>query len=207
MNIKKATNFLKKADPQLAQLIRRYGLISISPPKANFESLIGSIISQQLSTKAAITIFNRFAQLVQMDFTPARIVKIPDDELRSVGLSGAKGRYIKDLSRNFMERPEYFSNLHLESDEEVVKRLTEVKGIGRWTAEMFLMFNLLREDVFPVDDLIIRNTVCRLFMPEGDHKKEEIVNRSKIWQPYRTIACLYMWKAVDSPIIHSEANQ
>src|SRR4051812_28470892 len=163
----RARRALMRKDPVLGAAIKQIGpcLMADRQRKDHLTALIGSIVSQQLSTKAAATIFGRFVALFP-EGTPlsaAAIVALDDQTLRSVGLSGQKVRYLRDLSERILDGRLKLDELDVLDDEAVIERLTEVKGFGRWTAEMFLMFRLHRPDVLPVDDLGIVNAVQRLY--------------------------------------------
>lgn len=192
----KAVKFLKK-DPKLAKIIYQVGKYEISLVKNPYKSLIDAIITQQLSGAAADSISKKFQKLYQRYPKPINVINTSDSKLRSVGLSKMKVTYIKDLSEKIQSKELRISSLKDRSDEEVISRLTQVKGIGRWTAEMFLIFSLGRLDVLPVGDLGLRKGIQRLYsmpeLPEKD-KIEEIAER---WRPYRTVATWYIWKSLN----------
>ena len=159
--------------------------------------ICASIISQQLSTKVAAVIYARFLALFNKKKpSPKEIVAKPFDELRSIGLSNAKTNYILNVCNFFIENKLTDARLHKMEDEEFVEYLIQIKGIGRWTAEMILMFTLAREDVFAVDDLGIQQAICKLYRIDATDKKEmkiQMLKISKKWSPYRTYACRYLW--------------
>jgi DNA-3-methyladenine glycosylase II len=163
-----------------------------------FEALADAIISQQLSTKAGATIFNRFKDLYPNGrITPEYTLKISDEQVRGVGASWSKVRFIKDLARKVADKDIDLSLLPKMSETEVITTLTRIKGIGPWTAEMFLMFSLGREDVFSYGDLGLKRAIQKLykFKKEPTQKQmEKIVNR---WSPYRTYACRILWRTLD----------
>jgi DNA-3-methyladenine glycosylase II len=185
-------------------LISRTGPITIPPPKGDFETLVDAIVSQQLSIKAAATIFGRVVHLLENEVTPGTILSTPPEALRAAGLSGQKTSYMYARAEAFAKNPERYSHLHEMNDTEVIKSLTAIKGIGVWTAQMFLIFTLLREDVFPIDDLGIRRGMLNHItphlagssFPERELKKMMEAHAEK-WQPYRSVASLYLWKGVD----------
>jgi DNA-3-methyladenine glycosylase II len=150
--MRKALNHLKKCDPVLAAIIEKVGPCRIEYGPAEFSSLAEAIVYQQLNGKAAVTIFNRFAALAGEPLTPEGILKLSDEQLRSVGLSKQKSSYLKDLAAKTAAGQLDFSKLPDLPDDEVIKHLTQVKGIGVWTAHMFLMFSLRRPDVLPTGD-------------------------------------------------------
>jgi DNA-3-methyladenine glycosylase II len=166
-----------------------------------YESLIGSIISQQLSTKAAATIHARFLELYDGKApNPEDILNTDIETFRSVGLSGQKSKYMIHLAEYFKESSIENKFWLKKGDDEIINELTKIKGIGIWTVQMMLMFNLKRENVFPIDDLIIRNSIIKYYKISGANKKEENVAIEKIakkWIPYRSIACLYLWASKD----------
>ncbi len=159
--------------------------------------ICASIISQQLSTKVAAVIYARFLALFnKINPSPKDIVGKPFDELRSIGLSNAKTNYILNVCNFFIENKLTDARLHKMEDEELIEYLIQIKGIGRWTAEMILMFTLAREDVFAVDDLGIQQAICKLYKIDATDKKEmkiQMLKISKKWSPYRTYACKYLW--------------
>jgi DNA-3-methyladenine glycosylase II len=159
--------------------------------------LCASIMSQQLNTKVAEVIYNRFLNLFGSN-KPAlkQIVNTPVETLRSIGLSYAKANYIQNVCRFFIEEKITDAKLDKMSNEEVIKYLSQIKGVGQWTAEMILMFTLGREDVIALDDLGIQNSIKKLYKLDGLDKKalkEKMTQISKKWKPYRTYACRYLW--------------
>jgi len=159
--------------------------------------ICASIISQQLSTKVAAVIYARFLALFsKKNPGPKDIVSMPFDQLRSIGLSNAKTNYVLNVCNFFIENNINDARLHKMEDEELIEFLTQIKGVGRWTAEMILMFTLGREDVFAVDDLGIQQSICKLYNIDAADKKTMKLQMLKIsakWSPYRTYACRYLW--------------
>lgn len=159
--------------------------------------ICASIISQQLSTKVAAVIYARFLGIFRKkNPAPKDIISIPFDQLRSIGLSKAKSNYILNVCNFFIENKLTDARLHKMQDEELIEFLTQIKGVGRWTAEMILMFTLAREDVFAVDDLGIQQAICKLYKIESTDKKamkQQMLKISAKWSPYRTYACKYLW--------------
>lgn len=159
--------------------------------------LCASIMSQQLSTKVATVIHNRFLALYGgREPSAQQIIDTPFDTLRSIGLSNAKTNYVKNVAQFEIDHGMGLSKIGKMSDEEVINYLTQIKGVGRWTVEMLLMFALGREDVFAVDDLGIQTAMIKLYgLDSSDKKKfrEELIRISKRWSPYRTYACLHLW--------------
>ena len=163
--------------------------------------LCASIMSQQLSTKVATVIHNRFLALYEgKEPTPQQILETPFEKLRGIGLSNAKVNYVQNVARFELEHGMDARKLNAMSNEEVIEYLTQIKGVGRWTVEMLLMFALGREDVFAIDDLGIQNAMVKLYkLDPGDKKKlkESLVKLSAKWAPYRTYACLHLWRWKD----------
>jgi DNA-3-methyladenine glycosylase II len=162
--------------------------------------LCNSIMSQQLSTKVAYVIHKRFLKLYDGKPSPEQILETPVETLRSIGLSGAKSNYIHNVARFAIEQGMDYRVLGKMNNEEVIVHLTRIKGVGRWTAEMLLMFTLGREDVFAVDDLGIQQAMIRLYKLDKTNKKklrENMLRISAKWSPYRTFACLHLWQHKD----------
>ena len=159
--------------------------------------LCGSIMSQQLSTKVAAVIYARFLNLYKNKKpTPKQIVATPIETLRGIGLSYAKANYVQNVCRFFIEEKITDAKLDKLSNEELIKYLSQIKGVGRWTVEMILMFTLGREDIFALDDLGIKQGIKKLYKLEGLDKKalkEKMLLVSAKWKPYRTYACRYLW--------------
>lgn len=197
MDILAASTHISNTDPAMAKLIAQVGLISLPEPKGDFESLVDAIVSQQLSTKAAATIHRRLVQLLGRDVRPEVVLATPPQALRQVGLSGQKATYIYALAEAFQTRPEAYLHLSEMDDDSVVSTLTAIKGIGVWTAQMFLMFNLLREDVFPIGDLGVRRAMQHHLFEGVTQTNPVLLERAEIWKPYRSVASLYLWKYVD----------
>jgi DNA-3-methyladenine glycosylase II len=190
-----------RKDKVLKKIIDRIEL-PIRSKKANvYDSLIGSIVSQQLSVKAASTIYARFLDLYGGNTpSPDQILATDFDTMRAAGLSGQKSKYLKNLAEYFLTNP--IDNKHWlkMSDEQIIIELSSIKGIGVWTVQMMLMFNLGRPNVFPVDDLIIRQFIIKYYNIEAENKKEELQKLHKVaekWVPYRSYACLYLWASKD----------
>ncbi len=165
--------------------------------------LCASIMSQQLSTTVAKVIFNRFLDLFGgKEPTPQQILDIPFDKLRSIGLSNAKTNYVRNVAEYAIEHGMEDKKLYKMSNEEVMDFLTPIKGVGKWTVEMMLMFTLGREDVFAVDDLGIQQAMIKLYKLDPTDKKamrEKMLKLSQKWSPYRTFACLHLWQYKDTP--------
>ena len=183
-------------DPKLGKIINRVGEFKLKKHNHHFEVLVESIISQQLATSAAEAIFSRFKALYSAFPTSSDILSTPKTKLRSVGLSGMKIDYLKDLSKHVEEGTLEIKKLPKMSDEDVITQLIQVKGIGRWTAEMFLIFSLGRMDVFPVGDLGLRKGIQMAFSLKELPKPKEIEKIGDRWRPYRSVATWYLWKSL-----------
>jgi DNA-3-methyladenine glycosylase II len=193
-----AERFLLK-DKYIAPLIKKWGSPTITPIKKTlyFQDLVEAITNQQLSGKAASTIFGRIKLLCKGDVGPEAILNLSEAKLRSAGLSYAKIKYVKDLSTRVKSGELKIHKLDKLSDEEVINELVAVKGIGRWTAEMFLMFALSRPDTFPVDDLGIKKGFEKVTGKKWD-KVKSAKFADKNWKPYRTIASWYLWRSLEN---------
>jgi DNA-3-methyladenine glycosylase II len=165
--------------------------------------LMASIMSQQLSTKVAQVIYRRFLEIYNgNEPTPQQVLDTPFDTLRNIGLSNAKVNYVQNVASFCIEHAITDTKLLAMTNEEIIELLTQIKGVGKWTVEMLLMFTLGREDVFAVDDLGIQTAMIKVYkLPVDDKKvlKEKMINISKKWKPYRTYACLHLWKYKDTP--------
>ena len=164
---------------------------------AEFSSVAEAIVYQQLNGKAAVTIFKRFAALAGEPITPEGILRLTDAQLRSVGLSKQKSAYLKDLAAKTASGLLDFSRLPELSDEEVIKHLTQIKGIGVWTAHMFLMFSLRRPNVLPTGDYGIQVAVKKHYKKRKLPKPKDMEKIARAWEPYRSIACWYLWRSLD----------
>lgn len=183
----------------LAELIKQVGPCTLEPRTGSLlDSLTRAIASQQLSTKAAATIHGRFLALYP-DGPPsaAQLLATEDDRLRQVGLSRPKIRYLKDLAQHIEAGLPDLDRLAAQSDQEIIQTLTQIKGIGPWTVQMLLIFRLQRPDVLPVDDLGIRKAMQRLFQLDDLPKKDRMIDLAKPWEPYRSIACWYLWRSLE----------
>ena len=200
----KALAALREADPVMARLIDEHGALvrrdlKRERPGDAYGTLVRSIVGQQLSTRAAATIYGRVLQLFEGHTpTPKQLLKVAPDELRSAGLSRAKVAYLRDLAQHVEEGSLELELLPDLPDEQVAAQLTAVKGLGQWTADMFLIFHLGRPDILPVGDQGIRRAIqveYGLRKPPDAKRMQKI---AKPWQPYRTLACLYLWSSLDN---------
>jgi len=195
--MRKAVNHLKKSDPVLRAIIERVGPCRMEYGVPEFSSLAEAIVYQQLNGKAAVTIFNRFAALAGEPITPEGILKLSDEQLRSVGLSKQKSAYLKDLAAKTAAGLLDFARLPQLTDEEIIEHLTQVKGIGVWTAHMFLMFSLRRPNVLPTGDYGVQMAIRRHYKKRKLPKPKDMEKIAKAWEPYRSVACWYMWRSLD----------
>jgi 3-methyladenine DNA glycosylase/8-oxoguanine DNA glycosylase len=195
--MRKAVNHLKKCDPVLCAIIERVGPFRMEYGPAEFHSLAESILYQQLNGKAAATIFRRFTALAGDPLTPEGILRMTAEQLRSVGLSKQKSAYLKDLAAKTAAGLLDFSKLPEMSDEEVIEHLTQVKGIGVWTAHMFLMFSLRRPNVLPTGDYGVQMAVKKHYRKRKLPKPKDMEKIARAWEPYRSVACWYMWRSLD----------
>lgn len=188
-------------DPVLLPLLKT---IPLRSPQINddvYFVLLKSIVEQQLSLKAAATIWNRFLDHLQSYPHPELILAQPPESLRAVGLSHQKINYLKNIAHFAMEQPLQAEQLNQKSNDELLSLLTQIKGVGRWTAEMILMFSLGRHDVFPVHDLVIRNTMVQLYglTEEKAALIKALESISERWRPYRSFGCYLLWDWKDNP--------
>jgi DNA-3-methyladenine glycosylase II len=228
--MRRALNHLKKSDPVMRAIIERIGSYRMQYGPPEFLSLAESIVYQQLNGRAAATIFERFAALAGEPLTPEGVLKLTDEQMRSVGLSKQKSSYLKDLATKTATGVLDFTRLAELPDAEVIEHLTQVKGIGVWTAQMFLMFTLKRENVLPTGDFGIRMAMFRHYLDvkrakaikkssaggkssarkksaaikKATKKKiklptpEQMEKIAKCWEPYRSVACWYLWQSIDT---------
>jgi DNA-3-methyladenine glycosylase II len=195
--MRKAIKHLKKSDPVLSAIIERVGAYRMKFGPAEFHSLAEAIVYQQLNGKAAVTIFNRFAALAGDPVAPEGILKLTDAQLRSVGLSKQKSSYLKDMAQRAARGELDFKRLPEMTDEEVIKHLTQVKGVGVWTAHMFLMFTLRRPNVLPTGDFGIQMAIKKHYKKRKMPKPDQMEKIAKSWEPYRSVACWYLWQSLD----------
>ena len=200
----KARRHLMRRDPVLGAAIKKIGACGMADRqrKDHLSALVGSIVSQQLSTKAAATIFGRFLALFPDGHIPdaAAIAAHSDEVLRGVGLSGQKVSYLRDLSARIADGRLKLDEIETLPDEEVIERLVAVRGFGRWTAEMFLMFRLHRPDVLPGGDLGIVVAIQRLYKLRKRPDAKRVLKIGEAWRPYRSVASWYLWQSLKSEV-------
>jgi DNA-3-methyladenine glycosylase II len=197
-DIEEIVSMLATLDQKLGTVIKMVGPCKLERGAQGFPALVYSIIGQQLSNSSASAIRTRLEILLGNDgISPASILKTGVDSLRSVGMSWVKAQCLHSLAEPVLADEINFSKLELLEDEEVVKILTQVKGIGRWTAEMFLMFSLGRADVFPIDDQSIRSSMMRVYELSNENFRSQAKVISDNWRPYRTVASWYLYRYLD----------
>jgi DNA-3-methyladenine glycosylase II len=198
--MRKAILHLKKADPLLASVIERVGAYRMQYRDPGFETLVRSIVYQQLSGRVATVILGRLVALLPDGaVTPEAILKLTPAKMRRAGLSKQKTAYIRDLARKTVRGKVRFEALGELADEEVIEHLTQVKGIGVWTAHMFLMFALRRPDVLPVGDLGVRSAIRKVYGMEKLPHPKEVEELAANWRPYCSVASWYLWRSLEGP--------
>ncbi|MCC6797070.1 MAG: DNA-3-methyladenine glycosylase 2 family protein [Candidatus Hydrogenedentes bacterium] len=199
--LREGEKHLSRRDPFLRSVIRRAGPCGLRPHRGYYEILVRAIISQQLSGKAAETIINRFRAVYGPNGfpKPEQILATPDTTLRATGMSNGKVAFVKDLATKLEDGSLKLNRLSRMNDDDIIEMLTDVKGIGVWTAHMFLMFSLFRMDVLPVGDLGIRNAFHRHygFTSAPTAVQMEAIAEENKWRPYRSIASWYLWRALE----------
>jgi DNA-3-methyladenine glycosylase II len=193
-----ALRHLRRRDPVLKQIIAQVGPYAIEYHPPTFHTLVRSIIYQQLSGKAASTICGRFEQLCGVRrLTPTAVLALTPEQMRAAGLSTRKSAYIRDLADKTASGQVRFGRHRRMSDDDIIAELTQVRGIGVWTVQMFLMFALARPDVFPVLDLGVRNAMRKLYPLPANPKPADFETIADLWRPYRSVASWYMWRSLE----------
>jgi len=195
--MRKAILHLKKSDPVMSAVIERVGPFRMEYGEPTFHSLAEAIVYQQLNGKAAVTIFKRFTDAAGDPVTPEGILKMTEQQMRAVGLSKQKSSYLRDLAEKTKAGLLEFDRLPDLSDVEVIEHLTLVKGIGVWTAQMFLIFTLRRPDVLPTGDYGVQVAIKKHYRKRKLPKPKDMEKIAKPWSPYRSIACWYLWRSLD----------
>jgi len=190
---------LLKRDKIMQVLINKYGRPDFNPGQDYFQSLFRSIVFQQLSGEAAQTIYKRLVNLIAetSNLCPNEVLKLDKDDMRKAGLSFQKINYVRNLADYFENNSFKKKDVERMTDEEISKELTQIKGIGQWTVDMFLMFTLNRPDILPYKDLGIQKGIMKILNKKILPSKKEMENCSKKWRPFRTIACWYLWRMTD----------
>ncbi len=192
----KAKRALARRDPVMAKIIRRHPRVHLEPRGDAFHTLARAIVGQQISIKAAQSVWNKFAFVVG-DVNPQNVLKKKRPQLRACGLSDRKTEYIADLAQHFADGAVHEHRWPEMSDEDVIADLVQVRGIGRWTAEMFLMFNLLRPDVFPLDDLGLQKGLRLAYHGGRKVSFKTMKRRGESLRPWRSVATWYLWRSLD----------
>jgi DNA-3-methyladenine glycosylase II len=219
--MRRAITHLKKSDPIMASIIARVGPFRLDRRPATFEAMVRAIAFQQLAGAAARTIYQRLQNACEQAtggqaterslyggfiITPESVLALSDDRMRACGLSRQKLGYIRDLANKTMARDVDFASLPDMSDDDVIAHLTRVKGVGLWSAQMFLIFALGRLDVMPTADLGINMAICKAYGKRKIPKPKQILKFSEKWKPYRSLACWYLWRSVDKPAVSGKAK-
>jgi len=195
--MRKAINHLKKCDPVMSDIIESVGVFRMEFREPQFHNLARAILYQQLNGKAAFSIFKRFAALAGDPLTAQGILKLSEEQMRSVGLSKQKTSYLRDLAEKADRGELDFSRLSDLSDDEVIEHLTQVKGVGVWTAHMFLMFSLRRPNILPTGDFGIRMAIKKHYRKRKMPNPDVMQKIARPWEPYRSVACWYLWRSLD----------
>ena len=185
-------------DLVMKDLIEKYGELTLSESEDYFTDLARSIVGQQLSGKAASTIWKRVEALLNGEITADNFLSVPDELMRQAGVSGNKTRYIKNIAQAVFDKSLDLENIRSYDNEEIIQQLTKIKGVGQWTAEMFLIFSLAREDVFSFGDGGLNSAINKLYGSGKVLTKDEIKTITEKWKPYRSIASLYLWRSLDN---------
>ena len=196
----RARRLLLRRDPVLAPIIKRHGPCGIAAVQRadHFSALVRAITFQQLSTKAASTIYGRLIALLPGGHpTAAGFASVTDEQLRAAGMSRQKVAYLRDLCEKVQSGALNLDSIDTMPDEEVISALTQVKGVGRWSAEMFLMFRLLRPDVLPTGDLGIVTAMQKAYRLKKRPSPDRVLRIGEAWRPYRSVACWYLWRSLD----------
>ncbi len=197
VSMRKAIYHLKKSDPVMRGIIERVGTCRMEYGEPTFHHLAESIVYQQLNGRAAETIFKRFTDAAGSPVTPKGILKLSEQQMRAVGLSKQKSSYLRDLAAKTDAGLLNFEKLLDMEEAEVIEHLTQVKGVGVWTAHMFLMFTMRRPDVLPTGDYGIQVAIKKHYRKRKLPKPKDMEKIAKAWSPYRSVACWYLWRSLD----------
>jgi len=196
LTLERGINHVSAADPRIKELVDRHGKIEFKPMGRPFDSIVQSILSQQLNGKAADAIISRTYRLFLPGRpTPEKLRAIPSAKLRRAGVSPQKAVYLKDLARRVRDGRLNLDHISEQDDEEIISTMDEVKGVGRWTAQMFLIFSLGRPDVLPVDDFGVKTAIRNVYSLKRLPEPDKIERIAQSWHPYSTVACLYLWRS------------
>ena len=193
----RAKRALARRDPVMGAIMRQHRGVYMMVRGEPFMTLARAICGQQISVKAAQSVWNRVCTCLEQKITPEAVVSAERKNLRACGLSDRKTEYIADLARHFVDGKVHARNWPQMSDEEIIAELTDVRGIGRWTAEMFLMFNLLRPDVFPLDDLGLQKGIRVAYFKGRKISLKRMKKLGETWRPWRSVATWYLWRSLD----------
>ena len=201
LSIKKSVKHVRQSDPELIPLLDAFKIQDLQPETDYFKSLTRSIVYQQLSGKVSKTILDRFILLYKDKSypTPVDVINIDHEKLRSVGLSNSKAQYIKNIAHAFLDNPDTYDSLEKMDDQDIIDTLIIIKGVGPWTAQMFLMFTLNRPDVFPVTDLGVQKGFQHYYKLSEVPTTGQMLKKSEQWAPYRTAVSLYFWRLLEGP--------
>jgi DNA-3-methyladenine glycosylase II len=192
----RAKRALAKKDLVMAGIMRAHPKVFMMPRGEPFFTLARAIVGQQISVKAAQSVWNKVLVCVEK-ISPEGVLKVKRTDLRACGLSDSKTEYIADLAQHFADGKIHVHRWPEMDDEAIIAELTEVRGIGRWTAEMFLMFNLLRPDVFPLDDLGLQKGICHAYFRKRKVSLRTMKKLGETWRPWRSVATWYLWRSLD----------
>jgi len=195
--MRRAILHLKKSDPTLRAIIERVGPCRIQYGEPTFHSIAEAIVYQQLNGRAADTIFKRFTDVAGDPVTPEGILRLSPEQMRAVGLSKQKSSYLRDLAEKTQAGLLEFERMPQMTDAEVIEHLIRVKGVGVWTAHMFLIFTLRRHDILPVGDYGVQSAIKKAYRKRKLPKPKDMEKIAKAWSPYRSIACWYLWRSLD----------
>ncbi len=193
--IAKGIEFIYNNDPVLGIIIKEKPAFNLTPSEDYFKDLVSTVISQQLSYKVYRTLEKRLFDKLGQNIIPEAIIALPDEEYRSCGLSVSKGKYIKNVAEFFIQNPGFSKSIKKLSDEEIYEKLITIKGIGSWSIQMFLIFNLVRLDIFPMKDLGIRNSIKKLYKFKQEPTEKQMLKIAAKWGSYKTIATWYLWRS------------
>ena len=193
---RQAVRELSRRDAVLAQLVKRYPGVALVSRGAPFSTLVRSIVGQQISVKAADSVWARVSAAMP-DLTPGAVLALSVEDLRACGLSARKVEYIVDLAGHFVAGRIRVDAWPARDDAEIIAELTDVRGIGEWTAQMFLIFNLLRPDVLPLDDIGLQKAAATLYFAGQRPSRRQLAELSERWRPWRSVATWYLWRSLD----------
>lgn len=197
-HVARALRHLRRRDPVLAEVIRRVGPFALQPKRGRFRSLVRSILAQQISTAVARSMWRKLEVRVSpRQLSPESLARLSFDDLRAIGLSRQKATYLQDLTAKVLDGTVRLQRIHRQTDDEIIEELIQVKGIGRWTVQMFLIFCLGRPDVFAPDDFGLRSAIQRLYgLPELP-KRTQAEEIAAPWRPHATVASWYLWRSLE----------